>query len=63
MRKLTAAGQPWAQVKDEFDLAVDEVMPVAEKYGMTREDIEKMMKELDEVKDRRSLMGRVPGRA
>lgn len=42
---------PWGQVKDDFDLAVDEVMTVADKFGLSREDITRMMKGLEAVKD------------
>lgn len=50
MKKLTAAGRPWGSIRvieaDELKKAFDQILPLAEKLGMTGEDVRQMFQQL-----------------
>ena len=53
MKKLTAAGQPWAQVRqtpeEELRQAIDEVAMEAQRYGITLDDVKKAFDKMVEL--------------
>ena len=61
MKKLTAAGMHWDQVKDEFDMAVDEVMKVAGRLGLSEERVRKILKPMEGEKDSPGFRGKDAG--